>query len=78
MAVRIDLTFDCADPTALAGFWKLALGYEDEPPPPTGFRRIRTRRLKNQSGGGSGVHGGSTRGTDGEYSVGAPGVECFS
>jgi hypothetical protein len=31
---RIDLTFDCADPPALAAFWKLALGYEDEPPPP--------------------------------------------
>jgi catechol 2,3-dioxygenase-like lactoylglutathione lyase family enzyme len=33
MAVRIDLTFDCADAKALAEFWKLALGYEDEPPP---------------------------------------------
>jgi hypothetical protein len=33
MAVRIDLTFDCANPTKLAEFWKLALGYEDEPPP---------------------------------------------
>jgi catechol 2,3-dioxygenase-like lactoylglutathione lyase family enzyme len=33
MATRIDLTFDCANPTRLAEFWKLALGYEDEPPP---------------------------------------------
>ena len=33
MAVRIDLTFDCASGTTLAAFWKLALGYEDEPPP---------------------------------------------
>jgi hypothetical protein len=33
MAVRIDLTLDCANATRLAAFWKLALGYEDEPPP---------------------------------------------
>jgi hypothetical protein len=33
MAFRIDLTLDCADPTRLAEFWKLALGYADEPPP---------------------------------------------
>ena len=33
MAARIDLTFDCADPPRLAAFWKLTLGYEDEPPP---------------------------------------------
>ncbi|MFD1937616.1 MULTISPECIES: VOC family protein [Nonomuraea] len=32
--MRIGLTLDCADPTRLAAFWKLALGYEDEPPPP--------------------------------------------
>ena len=31
---RIDLTFDCADAPRMARFWKLALGYEDEPPPP--------------------------------------------
>jgi hypothetical protein len=31
---RIDLTLDCADATLVADFWKLALGYEDEPPPP--------------------------------------------
>jgi hypothetical protein len=33
MSLRIDLTFDCADAPALAEFWKLALGYQDEPPP---------------------------------------------
>jgi Glyoxalase-like domain len=33
MAVRIDLTLDCANATRLADFWKLALGYQDEPPP---------------------------------------------
>jgi hypothetical protein len=33
MAARIDLTLDCADPARLAAFWKLALGYADEPPP---------------------------------------------
>ena len=33
MAVRVDLTLDCENPTRLAEFWKLALGYEDEPPP---------------------------------------------
>jgi hypothetical protein len=33
MATRIDLTFDCRDAPKLADFWKLALGYVDEPPP---------------------------------------------
>jgi hypothetical protein len=33
MAHTIGLTFDCANPTKLAEFWKLALGYEDQPPP---------------------------------------------
>jgi hypothetical protein len=33
MAARIDLTFDCADAARLAEFWKVALGYEDVPPP---------------------------------------------
>ena len=33
MAQRIDLTFDCADASAVATFWKLALGYIDEPAP---------------------------------------------
>ncbi|MEV0651113.1 VOC family protein [Phytomonospora sp. NPDC050363] len=34
MAARIDLTLDCADASLLAEFWKTALGYVDEPPPP--------------------------------------------
>ncbi|WP_026931752.1 VOC family protein [Glycomyces tenuis] len=33
MATRIDLTLDCADAVLLGEFWKLALGYVDEPPP---------------------------------------------
>jgi hypothetical protein len=28
-----DLTLDCVDAVRVAGFWKVALGYEDEPPP---------------------------------------------
>ena len=34
MGVRLDLTLDCVDGARLGEFWKLALGYEDEPPPP--------------------------------------------
>ncbi|MFD9689711.1 VOC family protein [Kitasatospora sp. NPDC059146] len=34
MAARIDLTLDCADAQLLAAFWRTALGYVDEPPPP--------------------------------------------
>ncbi|WKX73514.1 VOC family protein [Streptomyces sp. XD-27] len=34
MAASIDLTLDCADARLLADFWKAALGYIDEPPPP--------------------------------------------
>jgi hypothetical protein len=33
MAVRISLTLDATSPSRLGRFWKLALGYEDEPPP---------------------------------------------
>jgi len=33
MAIRIDLTLDCAHPTPLAAFCKAAFGHEDEPPP---------------------------------------------
>jgi hypothetical protein len=33
MSTRWSLTFDCADPTALAAFWRVALGYVDGPPP---------------------------------------------
>jgi hypothetical protein len=34
MAHGIQLTFDAADPPALAAFWGLALGYVEQPPPP--------------------------------------------
>lgn len=34
MAHGIQLTFDAADPPALAAFWALVLGYEEQPPPP--------------------------------------------
>lgn len=34
MPKPIGLTMDCADAIKLAEFWKFALGYEDEPPPP--------------------------------------------
>jgi glyoxalase superfamily protein len=33
VAVRVDLTLDCVRAAEQAVFWKLALGYEDEPPP---------------------------------------------
>ncbi|MFI9583976.1 VOC family protein [Streptomyces sp. NPDC052236] len=33
MTANFDLTFDCTDAKRLADFWKLALGYVDEPPP---------------------------------------------
>jgi hypothetical protein len=33
MAVAIQVTFDCADPGALARFWAAALGYVIQPPP---------------------------------------------
>jgi hypothetical protein len=36
MATTVQITFDAADPAALAQFWAEALGYELEPPP-TGF-----------------------------------------
>jgi hypothetical protein len=31
---KIQVVFDAADPAKLAEFWKLALGYDYEPPPP--------------------------------------------
>jgi hypothetical protein len=34
MTIGITLTMDSAHAPRLAEFWKLALGYEDEPPPP--------------------------------------------
>ena len=33
MPLTVQVTFDCADPAALASFWCLALGYELDPPP---------------------------------------------
>ena len=33
MALAMQVTFDAADPAALAGFWKRVLGYVEEPPP---------------------------------------------
>lgn len=33
MSRDIQVTFDCADPAALAVFWAEALGYEVQPPP---------------------------------------------
>ncbi|WP_239174075.1 VOC family protein [Actinoplanes cyaneus] len=33
VALRVDLTFDSVRAVELAEFWKVALGYEDEPPP---------------------------------------------
>jgi catechol 2,3-dioxygenase-like lactoylglutathione lyase family enzyme len=35
MTIReVQITFDCADPAALAAFWCEALGYRLQPPPP--------------------------------------------
>jgi hypothetical protein len=34
MLSRVDLTMDATDPDRLAEFWKAAVGYVDEPPPP--------------------------------------------
>jgi len=34
MAREFQVTFDCADPNALASFWAEALGYEFDAPPP--------------------------------------------
>jgi hypothetical protein len=33
MSTKWTVTFDCADPAALAAFWRLALGYVDASPP---------------------------------------------
>ena len=59
MAVRIDLTFDCANPSRLAEFWKLALGYEDEPPPaPFATREewLQQFDLSDDDGDGAWLH----------------------
>jgi hypothetical protein len=34
MARDVQITFDCADPAALAAFWAEALGYQVQAPPP--------------------------------------------
>ncbi|GAA2704481.1 VOC family protein [Actinoplanes palleronii] len=34
IAREVQITFDCADPGALAAFWAEALGYQVQPPPP--------------------------------------------
>jgi catechol 2,3-dioxygenase-like lactoylglutathione lyase family enzyme len=34
MSRTIQITFDCSDPNALAGFWNEALGYRYDSPPP--------------------------------------------
>jgi Glyoxalase-like domain len=33
VGLTVQVTFDAADPEALAGFWKHVLGYIEEPPP---------------------------------------------
>jgi Glyoxalase-like domain len=33
MPIRFQVTFDCAEPDAMARFWSQALGYDLEPPP---------------------------------------------
>lgn len=33
MATRVQVVIDCADPSRLATFWALALGYEEQAPP---------------------------------------------
>ena len=33
MARQVQVTYDCADPGALAGFWREVLGYEYDAPP---------------------------------------------
>jgi hypothetical protein len=33
MRIPMSLTFDCADPERLGGFWKLVLDYVEQPPP---------------------------------------------
>ena len=34
MTKQVQITFDCADPAALATFWAAALDYQLDPPPP--------------------------------------------
>jgi hypothetical protein len=56
VALRLDLTFDCADAETLAEFWKAALAYEDEPPPPPFTTRaewVASFDLPDDDGGGA-------------------------
>lgn len=34
MSIRFQVSFDADDPARLAGFWAVALGYVEQPPPP--------------------------------------------
>jgi catechol 2,3-dioxygenase-like lactoylglutathione lyase family enzyme len=59
MAARIDLTLDCANPAKLAEFWKLALAYEDEPPPAPFTTReewLQQFDLEDDDGDGAWLH----------------------
>lgn len=59
MAVGIGLTLDCADAERLAEFWKPALDYEDEPPPPPYATReewLAQFDLPEDDGGGAWLH----------------------
>ena len=56
MGVTFDLTLDCADAERLAEFWKLALGYVDEPPPAPFKTReewVASFDLPDDDGGGA-------------------------
>lgn len=56
MALRVDVTFDCVDAEKLAGFWKRALGYADEPPPaPFATRAEWVASFEADDGGGGGA-----------------------
>ena len=52
MSRTVQVTFDCADPNALAGFWNEALGYRYDAPPP-GLRDVGrgARPLRRARGG---------------------------
>jgi hypothetical protein len=47
MAIRVQATFDAADPQKQARFWALALNYVPEPPPP-GFESWDQFAIQNQ------------------------------